>query len=377
MIGRPMRYLRMLTNAFAGGVLIALYLGVLVLQLNPQVSIASNTALGWFGALLAMYGPYVTVLVALAILGGEALAARALRPGWLSVRILAWLSAATSSAAAMLTWANLESMRSMLSAEAARRMSEGATATTICATVLAAVAILRFSVGRRGNRPGSSPARRPAVLRSNRTQPVAPHRRHDPGRGTRPRRLRHRCLRRQRRLPAPRRHRPGDRCPRPSGPLAWLVWSAKQLHGPALCGIGTGDRQGRAGELHATFEGTAELRAARAESGERHHLAPCEPDTILILDGHGREHPEGLTGEGSGLEPGDLARSRGVDGQAHIPREEGSGVVEVEPQLAYRLIGEPIGVVGRRFADHEEQGAIGQEPEDHRPLPDPAVEARG
>jgi len=150
-----MRYLRMLTNAFAGGVLIALYLGVLVLQLNPQVSIASNTALGWFGALLAMYGPYVTVLVALAILGGEALAARALRPGWLSVRILAWLSAATSSAAAMLTWANLESMRSMLSAEAARRMSEGATATTICATVLAAVAILRFSVGRRGNRPAA------------------------------------------------------------------------------------------------------------------------------------------------------------------------------------------------------------------------------
>jgi len=84
-----MRYLRMLTNALAGGVLIALYLGILVLQLNPQVQIISSTTLGWFGALLAMYGPYVTVLIVLAILGGEAIVSRPLRPGWLSVRILA------------------------------------------------------------------------------------------------------------------------------------------------------------------------------------------------------------------------------------------------------------------------------------------------
>jgi hypothetical protein len=41
-----MRYLRMLTNALAGGVLIALYLGILVLQLNPQVQIVSSTAMG-------------------------------------------------------------------------------------------------------------------------------------------------------------------------------------------------------------------------------------------------------------------------------------------------------------------------------------------
>ncbi len=40
-----MRYLRMLTNALAGGVLVALYLGVLVLQLNPQVPVVSITAL--------------------------------------------------------------------------------------------------------------------------------------------------------------------------------------------------------------------------------------------------------------------------------------------------------------------------------------------
>src|SRR5580765_1222714 len=147
-----MRYLRMFTNAFAGGLLTALYLGVLVLQLNPQVAVVSATTLGWFRALLGMYGPYVTVLIFLAILGREAIASRPLHPGWLSVRILAWLSAASATTAAVLTWANLRVMRSMLSQGAADRMAQGATATTACAIVLAAVVILRYSFGRRGNR---------------------------------------------------------------------------------------------------------------------------------------------------------------------------------------------------------------------------------
>jgi hypothetical protein len=102
-----------------------------------------------------MYGPYVTVLIVLAILGGEAIVSRPLRPGWLSVRILAWLSALSSATAALLTWWNLEGMRQMLSAEAAERMRQGATATTVCAIVLGLVAILRYSFGRRGNRPAA------------------------------------------------------------------------------------------------------------------------------------------------------------------------------------------------------------------------------
>jgi len=152
MIGGAMRYLRMFTNALAGGALIALYLDVLVLQLNPHVSVVGATALGWLGALLAMYGPYATALILLTILGGEALAARPLHPGWLSVRILAWLSAVSAATAAVLTWANLQGMRSMLSVQAADRMSQGATATTVCALVLVVVVVLRYSFGRRGNR---------------------------------------------------------------------------------------------------------------------------------------------------------------------------------------------------------------------------------
>jgi len=148
-----MRYLRMLTNAMVAGVLAAIYLTVLVLQLNPHVPVVSATALRWFGALLAMYGPYLAATIFLLILAREALASRPLHPGWLSLRILAWLSAAASASAAVVTWANLWGMRSVLGDGAAERMRQGASSLTVCAALLVGVAVLRYSFGRRGNRP--------------------------------------------------------------------------------------------------------------------------------------------------------------------------------------------------------------------------------
>ncbi len=188
-----MRYLRMVANAIAAGVLAAVYLTVLLLQINPHVPVVSGTAARWFVALLALYGPYLSVALLLLILAREAIASRPLHPGWLSLRILAWLSAAATSAAAVITWANLRGLRSVLSEAAADHMRQGAVATTICAIVLLAVAILRYSFGRRGNRPaavlmstaivssilvplwirgpGELPV--PAARRSNQARPVA------------------------------------------------------------------------------------------------------------------------------------------------------------------------------------------------------------
>ena len=142
----------MLTNAIAGGVLVALYLAVLVLQLNPQVPIASATALRWFGALLAFYGPYLSVGLYFLILAREVVASRPLDPAWLSVRLLAWLCAAGAAAAAAITWANLSGYRPVLGAAAAERMRLGAIATTAFAVVLVAIAVLRYSFGRKGSR---------------------------------------------------------------------------------------------------------------------------------------------------------------------------------------------------------------------------------
>ena len=147
-----MRYLRMLTNAVVGGVLLPFYVFVLILQLNPGVPLISITSVRWAGAVLAFYVPYVTAALYFLLLVRDLLSTQALRPAWLSVRLLAWLGAAGTSAAAFLMWANLAALRSLLSAGAAERMEDGTWIVTICAALLAVVALVRYSFGRRGSR---------------------------------------------------------------------------------------------------------------------------------------------------------------------------------------------------------------------------------
>src|SRR5262245_16262171 len=125
-----MRYLRMLTNAIAGGVLMAVYVAVLVFQLNPQLPVVSSTALAWLGALVAFYAPYLSVVFFFSMLGKDLLSTEPLRPAWLSVRILAWLGVVGAGAAAVLTWANLAAFSTILSDVAQERMRAGAYATT-------------------------------------------------------------------------------------------------------------------------------------------------------------------------------------------------------------------------------------------------------
>ncbi|MCC7007992.1 MAG: alkaline phosphatase family protein [Acidobacteria bacterium] len=148
-----MRYLRMLTNAVAGGVLAATYLAALIFQVNPQLPLLSTTAVRWLGAVVAFYAPYLTVLLYFLMLGRDLLSLRPLRPAWLSVRVLAWLGAVMTAGAAALTWANLEIFRTVLSDEAVDRMRAGAWAVTACAAVLAGIVVLRYADRRRGGRP--------------------------------------------------------------------------------------------------------------------------------------------------------------------------------------------------------------------------------
>jgi hypothetical protein len=147
-----MRYLRMLTNAAAVGVLGAVYLAVLVLILNPQIPLVSMTTARWFGALVSFYGVPLTVAAGLLILVREVIVARTLVPGWLSVRLLAWLGAGFAAASAGITWANLQGFRSVLGDTTAERMQWAAVAVTVAAVVLVGVAVLRYSFGRKGSR---------------------------------------------------------------------------------------------------------------------------------------------------------------------------------------------------------------------------------
>jgi hypothetical protein len=146
-----MRYLRMLTNSIVAGALGAAYVTVLVLQLNPQVPLLAPGLWRWFVTLLAFYGVHLSVLFYALIVVRELLGAAPLSPGWLSVRILAWLSALTAAGAALLMWVNVRGFEIELEADAARRLRLGAAATTMAAVILVAIVIVRYSFGRRGS----------------------------------------------------------------------------------------------------------------------------------------------------------------------------------------------------------------------------------
>ncbi len=152
MIGAPMRYLRLLTNAVLGGVLIAGYVVVLILQLNPQIPTLSMTSLGWLGAVLAFYVPYLSVGLYFLLLVAELLSAEPFRPAWVSVRLLGWIAAVGATAAAGITWINLQAFRNVLTGASADRLEDGAVATTVSAAALVATALWRYSFGRRGSR---------------------------------------------------------------------------------------------------------------------------------------------------------------------------------------------------------------------------------
>ena len=151
-----MRFLRMLTNAVIAGALGAAFLTVLVLQLNPQVPLASATTWRWFATLGAFYGVHLAVLFYVLMVMREFFSLDVLSPGWVSVRVLAWLGAFVSAVAALLMWLNVRGFGPALEDVAARRMTAGAIATAVSAVVLFGIAVAHYSSGRRGGRVGAA-----------------------------------------------------------------------------------------------------------------------------------------------------------------------------------------------------------------------------
>ena len=151
-----MRFLRMLTNSLLAGALGAAYLTVLVLQLNPQIPLASDTTWRWFLTLCLLYGVNLAVIFYAVIVMREFFALRMLSPGWASVRVLAWMAASAAAGAATLMWLNVRGFNAALTEEAAWRMTAGAIATTASAAVLLGIAVAHYSFGRRGSRVGAT-----------------------------------------------------------------------------------------------------------------------------------------------------------------------------------------------------------------------------
>lgn len=151
-----MRFLRMLTNSLLAGAFGAAYLTILVLQLNPEVPLVSTTTWSWFVTFVMLYGVHFAVLFYVAIVAREFITMDVLSPGWVSVRLLAWLGALLSAGAATLMWLNVRGLSTALNELAEWRMTAGAVATTASAVVLFSIAVAHYSFGRRGSRVGAS-----------------------------------------------------------------------------------------------------------------------------------------------------------------------------------------------------------------------------
>ena len=151
-----MRFLRMLTNSLLAGALGAAFLTIIVLQLNPSVPLLSDTTWRLFVALGLFYGVHLAVLFYLLMVGREFIGLDPLSPGWVSVRVLAWLTASTAAVASVLMWLNVGGFSAALGETAVRRMTAGAAATTATAIVLLGLAAAHYSFGRRGSRVGAA-----------------------------------------------------------------------------------------------------------------------------------------------------------------------------------------------------------------------------
>ena len=147
-----MAYLRLLTNALLAGGLGAVMCGHLLLFLNPSVSLDAGTAfaLGW--RLL------VTVTVALGAAFYVASLARYLfsrrSPGWLSLRLLTWMTTSVVGAGALLMWLNLSAFGAALPSDTTRRMALAVGVLATGTVVLLVIALVHYSFGRRGSRVG-------------------------------------------------------------------------------------------------------------------------------------------------------------------------------------------------------------------------------
>jgi predicted AlkP superfamily phosphohydrolase/phosphomutase len=145
----------MLTNSLLAGAFGAAYLTIIVLQLNPDVPLLSATPWWWFLTMGTLYGLHLAVVLYVIIVAREFFTMDVLSPGWVSVRMLAWLGAALSAAAAVLMWLNVRGFAPALGEQAAWRMTAGAMATSISTLVLLAIAGAHYSSGRRGSRVGA------------------------------------------------------------------------------------------------------------------------------------------------------------------------------------------------------------------------------
>jgi hypothetical protein len=138
----------MLSNSAIGGALAAAYITILVLHLNPQYPLSVGAVAPLALALGLAYGVNIAVFFYALIVFRQLLAPEVLSPGWLSVRLLSWMSTGAAVGGATIMWLNVNSFGPVLDAATVRHMTAAAAMITGSAVVFLLIALAH--VGRRG-----------------------------------------------------------------------------------------------------------------------------------------------------------------------------------------------------------------------------------
>ena len=151
-----MRYLRMLTNAGLVGILASVYLVILFLQLNSNLPLNLFALWPLLGIVIGFYAVPTAAFFYMLILLRQLFFTEPLSPGWLSLRLLSWMSAATAISATVLMGLNLQSLSTALADEAARRLAIGVVVMGVSSLALLTIAVVHYSFGRRGSLVGAT-----------------------------------------------------------------------------------------------------------------------------------------------------------------------------------------------------------------------------
>ena len=144
----------MLANSVIGGTAFAVYLTILVLQINPAYPLLSIPGLA--ATLVLSYGFHSTTIFYALIVLRQILATQVISPGWISYRFLVWLCTASAGVATVLTWVNLRGLAPFMAPEAVTRMTGGAIVLTACAGFMVALALGHWWTGRQRSRAGAA-----------------------------------------------------------------------------------------------------------------------------------------------------------------------------------------------------------------------------
>jgi len=146
----------MFSNAVLGGALGAAFVAILMLQINPHLPLTIEVVAALYARLLLFYGVNLGCLFYILIVLRQLVARRVLSPGWISMRLLAWLGTVLSGLAAALMWLNLAAFQAVLDVEVVRRTNIGAWALAGCAVLLFVIAVMHYTRGRPASPVGAT-----------------------------------------------------------------------------------------------------------------------------------------------------------------------------------------------------------------------------